>query len=87
MEKCSCVHSYTAGGSILCDPSKRKDHLWVVFSFAMMGFEPFRMQHAGGMLLPPVQKLVATIIFAKGKNANQIPPSPPNKNRHSDTTE
>jgi hypothetical protein len=22
------------------------------------------MQHAGGMLLPPVQKLVATIIFA-----------------------
>jgi len=44
------------------------------------GFEPFRMQHACGMLLPPVQKLVATIIFAKGKNANQIPPSPPNKN-------
>jgi len=38
------------------------------------------MQHAGGMLLPPVQKLVATIIFAKGKNAYQIPPSPPNKN-------
>ena len=22
MEKCSCVQSYTAGGSILCDPSK-----------------------------------------------------------------
>ena len=55
---------------------KRKDHLWLVFSFAMMGFEPFRMQHAGGMLLSPVQKLMATIIFAKGKNANQIPPSP-----------
>jgi len=29
------------------------------------------MQHAGGMLLPPVQTLVATIIFAKGKNANE----------------
>ena len=23
MKKCSCVQSYTAGGSILCDPSKR----------------------------------------------------------------
>ena len=22
MKKCSCVQSYTAGGSILCDPSK-----------------------------------------------------------------
>ena len=30
------------------------------------------MQHAGGMLLPPVQTLVATLIFAKGKNANRI---------------
>jgi len=29
------------------------------------------MQHAGGMLLPPVQKLVATIIFAIGKNATK----------------
>ena len=23
MKKCSCVHSYTAGGSILCDPSNK----------------------------------------------------------------
>jgi len=29
------------------------------------------MQHAGGMLLPPVQKLVATSIFAIGENANE----------------
>ena len=29
-------------------------------------------QHAGGMLLPPVRKLVATIIFAKGENGNRI---------------
>jgi len=29
------------------------------------------MQYAGGILLPPVQTLVATIIFAKGKNANE----------------
>jgi hypothetical protein len=46
------------------------------------------MQHAGGMLLPPVQTLVATAIFAEGKNAtksgrylrfcsNQIWPVPP----------
>jgi len=34
------------------------------------------MQHAGGMLLPPVQKLVATIIFISRGNekADQIPP-------------
>jgi len=31
------------------------------------------MQYAGGILLPPVQKLVATLIFAKGKNANESP--------------
>jgi len=30
-----------------------------------------KSQHAGGMLLPPVQKLVATIIFAIGENANK----------------
>jgi hypothetical protein len=27
------------------------------------------MQYASGILLPPVQTLVATIIFAKGENA------------------
>jgi len=32
------------------------------------------MQMSSGHLLPPVQKLVATFIFApKGKNANRIP--------------
>ena len=37
------------------------------------GLEPIAEQHAGGMLLPPVQTLVATIIFArKGKNANRV---------------
>jgi len=39
------------------------------------GFERSITQPAGGRLLPPVQKLVATNIFAMGKNANQIPPS------------
>jgi hypothetical protein len=29
-----------------------------------MGFEPFAVEHAGGMFLTPVQKLVSTIIFA-----------------------
>ena len=38
----------------------------------MVRFEPIAVQHAGGMLLPPVQTLVATIIFATGKNANRI---------------
>ena len=29
------------------------------------------MQQSGGLLLTPVRKLVATLIFAKGKNANK----------------
>jgi len=29
------------------------------------------MQQSGGLLLPPVQTLVATTIFAEGKNANE----------------
>jgi len=29
------------------------------------------MQHAGGMLLPPVQTLVATSIFGIAENANE----------------
>ncbi len=33
MKKCSCVHSYTAGGSILCDPSIRKCTTFVVHFF------------------------------------------------------
>ena len=34
------------------------------------------MQYAGGMLLPPVQTLVATIIFARGRKCKQIPLTP-----------
>jgi len=29
------------------------------------------MQQSGGLLLPPVQKLVATFIFIEGKNGNK----------------
>ncbi len=32
-----------------------------------------QMQHAGGVLLPPVRTLVASSIFAKGKNENESP--------------
>jgi len=32
-----------------------------------------QMQQSGGLLLPPVQTLVATTIFARGKNANESP--------------
>ena len=37
------------------------------------GFEPIAVQHPGGVLLTPVHKLVATLIFAAGKNAYRIP--------------
>ena len=33
------------------------------------------MQYASGILLPPVQTLVATLIFAKGENAKNPSPS------------
>ena len=44
--------------------------------FLCVGIRKTQMQHAGGMLLPPVQKLVATFIFATGESANE--------SRHSD---
>ena len=51
--------------------------------YQKVGFEPIAVQHAGGMLLTPVQKLVATLIFAHtGKNANRIPNSPPKRKVH-----
>ena len=39
------------------------------------GFEPIAVQHPSGVLLPPVQKLVATLIFFHRvkENANRIP--------------
>jgi len=48
------------------------------FSQRKVGFEPIQVQLSGGQLLPPVQKLVATIHSAK-QNGNQIPPAPQNK--------
>ena len=38
------------------------------------GLEPISMQMSGGHLLPPVQKLVASSIFAKGKNGSRARP-------------
>ena len=37
MEKCSCVQSYTAGGSILCDPSKKIVTYMVAIFLAYIG--------------------------------------------------
>ena len=36
--------------------------------------EPIAVELSGGQFLPPVQTLVATLIFAKGKNANRVRP-------------
>jgi len=41
------------------------------------GLKPIAAQHPGGVLLPPVQTLVATLIFACGENVNRVlPPQP-----------
>ena len=45
--------------------------LWDLF-FVGHGLEPIAVQGSGGALLTPVQTLVATLIFAKGKNANRV---------------
>ena len=39
--------------------------------FLPYGNRRSQMQYAGGILLPPVQTLVATFIFAMGENANE----------------
>ena len=53
--------------------------LWDLFFFGN-GLEPIAAQGSGGALLPPVQTLVATLIFAKGKNANRVLLPAPKKN-------
>ena len=40
-----------------------------LFLLAEKGFEPISMQQPGGLLLPPVQKPVASLLFAKGEKA------------------
>ena len=41
MEKCSCVQSYTAGGSILCDPSKTESRYSLKNSGIILRFSVF----------------------------------------------
>ncbi len=54
--------------------TKKKNHPTGWFSFCHpTEIRTIQMQVSGGHLLPPVQKLVATIIFAFGKNANESP--------------
>ena len=38
------------------------------------GHEPIAEELSGGQFLPPVQTLVATLIFAIGENANRVLP-------------
>ena len=47
----------------------RKPPIRAVFLLAEKGFEPISMQQPGGLLLPPVQKPVASLLFAKGEKA------------------
>ena len=50
-----------------------------------IGLEPIAVQHAGGMLLTPVQTLVATLISAHGAEMQTSPYRPPEKNGNRDT--
>ena len=47
---------------------KTSSYELVFFVVGEDGLKPISMQLSGGQLLPPVQKLVATLIFAKGEN-------------------
>jgi hypothetical protein len=53
--------------------------LWDLF-FVGDGREPIAEELSGGQFLPPVQTLVATLIFClKAENANRVPLSAPKK--------
>ena len=55
--------------------------LWDLF-FVGDGLEPIAEELSGGQFLPPVQTLVATLIFClKAENANRVPRSAPKKER------
>jgi hypothetical protein len=55
--------------------------LWDLF-FVGDGREPIAEELSGGQFLPPVQTLVATLIFClKAENANRVPLSAPKKER------
>ena len=65
-------------------PPKRNPSVWTGFSFwygiQATGLEPIAEELSGGQFLPPVQTLVATLIFAIGENANRVLLSPPKRN-------
>jgi len=49
-------------------PKKQNPLLWVLLlSVGWAGFEPIAVELSGGQFLPPVQTLVATLIFATRK--------------------
>ena len=62
------------GSSPISSTKKRKDPPigWSFLFCLDNGLEPIYMQPAGGRLLPPVQTLVASFIFAFGKNAYRV---------------
>ena len=62
-------------------PEKKKSsqsgRLFSFFAPQGAGLEPIAEELSDGQFLPPVQKLVATLIFACGKNAYRVlPPQP-----------
>ena len=64
-----------AGSSPVARTKQRKRGLaplFLCFCSEKTGLEPIAAQGSGGALLPPVQTLAATIIFANGKNAYQV---------------
>ena len=65
-------------GSIPVPCSKKKDTP-PGCPFYATGIEPIAVELSGGQFQPPVQTLVATIIFAKGENANRFPYPAPKK--------
>ena len=65
-----------------CHPhqiQKRRHRLLFCISVKETGVEPIAVELSGGQFLTPVQTLVATIIFAFGKNATQRLSSAPIK--------
>ena len=65
------------GSSPISSTRKKKPHhsVWFFFFLPDDGLEQIESQHAGGMLLPPVQKLVASFILPQRAKCKSSPVS------------
>ena len=70
------THEVTGSSPVVSTNKNNTTFQVVLFLLVEIGLEHILSQHAGGMLLPPVETLVASFIFASGENVNRVLLSP-----------